>query len=330
VNPALPTAPRVAVVIPFFQRRPGVLARTLRSALDQEGDLPTRIIVVDDASPVPAEAELAQISGAARLPIEIVRRENGGPARARNTGLDHVPAGCPYVAFLDSDDAWQPGHLRRAVTALDRGFDLYCADWQFAGEAETAFARTGFDPTRGDPQGAGLWQLGESLFDRVFGRGNMAHLSTTVYRYAAAADLRFVPGLAMGEDIIFYLDLARRDIRTVVSNEIDMIRGAGEIGAVNIYEGSGWGSPRALWRLKEELRFVRTLAGRYPLSAANEAVYARRKRGIEDDIARAVLHRLRRGQFSGLGHVVKALAMAPGILVAAPRAACRRAAKAGS
>ena len=319
--------PRVAVVIPFFQRHPGILARTVRSALDQEGNIPLRIIVADDASPIPAATELAELIASAPGRIEIVRRANGGPARARNTGLDHVPAGCPYVAFLDSDDLWQPGHLKRAVAALDRGFDLYFADWRFASETETAFQRTGFDPTRGTAQGDAVWQMGESLFDRAFSRHNMTHLSTTVYRFAAFPDLRFAAELTMGEDIIFYLDLATRNARALVSDQIDMIRGAAEIGAVSIYEGAGWGSPRAIWRLKEELRYNRLLGRRYLLSAANRQWHARRRRALHEDLVLAVLHRLRRCQAVNPGTVLAALAIDPGLVAAVPRVILRRAAK---
>ncbi|MFO1190140.1 MAG: glycosyltransferase family 2 protein [Alphaproteobacteria bacterium] len=323
--PESPAPPRVAVVIPFFQRKPGILARTVQSALGQDGDIPLRIIVADDSSPIPAEQELAPLLGPAQGRITIVRRANGGPAKARNTGLDHVPPGCPYVAFLDSDDVWQPGHLKRALAALDRGFDLYFADWRFANETETAFQRTGFDPARGKPQGEGVWEMPESLFDRTFGRDNMTHLSTTVYRFSAFPDLRFVDELSMGEDIIFYLDLACRNARAVASSGLDMIRGAAEIGAVNIYEGSGWGSPRALWRLSEELRYVRLLGTRYPLSVQNRQWYARRRSALQEDFVLAVLHRLRRGQLGGLGAVVPATAIDPGVILALPRVVLRRA-----
>jgi succinoglycan biosynthesis protein ExoW len=315
--------PRVAVVIPYFQRNPGILARTVQSVLDQEGAIPLRIIVADDNSPLPAAAELRPLMTAAPGLIEIVPRENGGPARARNTGLDHVPKGCPYVAFLDSDDVWQPGHLKRAIAALDRGHDLYFADWKFANETETAFERTGFDPARGAALGDGVAELGENLFDRAFSRHNMTHLSTTVYRFAAFPDLRFAE-IVMGEDILFYLDLATRNARAVVSRATEMIRGAAEIGAVNIYEGAGWGSPKAIWRLKEELRYNRLLGVRYSLSASNRQWQATRRRTVQEDFVLAVLHRLRRCQGVNLGTLLAAVAIDPGVLAAVPRALMRQ------
>ena len=45
----------IGVVIPYFQRMPGLLNRALRSVAAQEGQHPLQVYVVDDTSPVPAE-----------------------------------------------------------------------------------------------------------------------------------------------------------------------------------------------------------------------------------------------------------------------------------
>ena len=52
----------VAVLIPYFQRQPGILANTVRSVLAQQGFDDYQVIVVDDGSPVPAADELAGIT----------------------------------------------------------------------------------------------------------------------------------------------------------------------------------------------------------------------------------------------------------------------------
>lgn len=83
--------PDVTIVIPVHERA-DMLARVLTSL---DGAYP--VVVVDDGS--------TDAAGIARVAAEhgakLVRRDNGGPAAARNTGIGHVDTG--LVAFLDSD-----------------------------------------------------------------------------------------------------------------------------------------------------------------------------------------------------------------------------------
>ena len=51
----------IGVVIPYFQREPGILRRALASVLRQRGVEQVAVVVVDDASPVPASAEVASL-----------------------------------------------------------------------------------------------------------------------------------------------------------------------------------------------------------------------------------------------------------------------------
>ena len=88
----------IAVVIPAY-RASATLGRALASVRSQSL-LPNRILVVDDGS----EEDLAGCLGSELTGIELIRRANGGPAAARNEGLER--AGTELVAFLDADDVW--------------------------------------------------------------------------------------------------------------------------------------------------------------------------------------------------------------------------------
>jgi len=129
---------QVAVLIPYFQRQPGILANTVRSVLAQQGFGDYQVIVVDDGSPVPAVDELAGITEQ-RDKITIINQPNAGPGAARNTALEHIPPGTRYVAFLDSDDQLQPHYLADAVYALNQGYDLFFGNSQRADIANTRF-----------------------------------------------------------------------------------------------------------------------------------------------------------------------------------------------
>jgi GT2 family glycosyltransferase len=105
----------VAIVIPVFRGAADV-ERCLAS-LRRAGEPQAAVIVVDDCSG-DGTAEMVERD----FPeVRLVRRSsNGGFARAANTGLAHVPAGCEFVAVLNSDTAVAPGWLAPAVAALRR------------------------------------------------------------------------------------------------------------------------------------------------------------------------------------------------------------------
>jgi glycosyltransferase involved in cell wall biosynthesis len=93
----------VSVVIPAYNR-PESITRAVRSALAQEPEPPAEVVVVDDCSS-DATGEAARAAGA-----RVIRHpENRGEGAARNTGIR--AAAQPWVAMLDSDDEWLPGHL---------------------------------------------------------------------------------------------------------------------------------------------------------------------------------------------------------------------------
>lgn len=105
--------PRVSVVIPTYNR-PHLLPRAVEAALGQTAAADCEILVVDDGGDVDLHRLLAP--HAARL--RLIRRENGGLAAARNTGI--AAARGEFIALLDDDDAWHPGKIERQLAALDR------------------------------------------------------------------------------------------------------------------------------------------------------------------------------------------------------------------
>jgi len=106
----------ISVVIPAYNVE-AFLSRAIESVLAQT--LPPReIIIVDDGS-TDRTAEVARRFG---HKIRYIRQENGGASAARNRGIEE--ARCAYVAFLDADDEWLPGHLERAAEVLGRHPEL--------------------------------------------------------------------------------------------------------------------------------------------------------------------------------------------------------------
>lgn len=105
-----PPPPLVSVIIPVYNGE-RFLAAALRSVLAQEYS-PLEIIVVDDGS-TDATRAIARRFGD---DVRYVYQARRGPAAARNTGLRLAQG--EVVAFLDVDDAWPAGKLRRQVGYL--------------------------------------------------------------------------------------------------------------------------------------------------------------------------------------------------------------------
>ena len=136
----------VSAVIPCF-RCAGTIRRAVTS-IAQQTVKPAEVILIDDASgdsTWPVLQKLAQ-EYPGWIRVEQLR-DNQGAANARNAGW--ALATQPYVAFLDSDDAWHPrkielqyaymaahpevalsGHLHRVLNQPDKLPDWRVDQWQ--------------------------------------------------------------------------------------------------------------------------------------------------------------------------------------------------------
>ena len=149
----------VAVVIPTL-RRPGSLARALRSVFAQTGALDrVAAVVVADNDPQGSAADLvAQLRAETALPLIYAPAPTPGVATARNIGLTHTDAA--LVAFLDDDEAASPRWLSSLLNAQ-----------------ESTGADVVFGPIRGRvPPGTG-WTT--DYLERFFGRTGPAKTGLT-------------------------------------------------------------------------------------------------------------------------------------------------------
>jgi hypothetical protein len=113
VSGAVP--PLVTTIIPVFNRT-SMLAEAVGSVLAQTYR-PIEIVIVDDGSTDASTPEA--IRGLAERHPEVrgVRRENGGPGLARETG--RLAARGEYLQYLDSDDLLLPRKFELQVAALE-------------------------------------------------------------------------------------------------------------------------------------------------------------------------------------------------------------------
>ena len=281
----------LAVVIPFFQRTEGLLVHALQSVMAQSGIEDIRVVVIDDASPIAARDEVARF-GSPRFPIEVIVQQNGGPAAARNRGLDSLALDVRRVAFLDSDDVWTERHLANAIEALDAGHDFYFSDLLQPGQTVGAFARAGRIASDAHPaigSGDALHSYAGDMFDQIIS-GNVIGTSTVVYDFDRYRTQRFDEALfSAGEDYLFWIACARAGARFCFSSAVEAHYGYG----VNVYAGSGWGTEGYLVRIQNEMRYRKRLLELGPTAAQRDLIHAKiRTLRIEfaDDIVHRVTH----------------------------------------
>lgn len=184
-------APRLAVIIPAYNAGQ-YIEKAVRSILAQSfTDL--RLIVVDDGSADDTAEILRRIQAEdGRLfPISV---PNGGPARARNRGLDVVEPGTEYVMFADADDELLPGAVEYALAGA-QGADLVFFGFTIVNPDGSC--RDYCEPEQLLPRenlGAAFGRLYKAnLFNQVWGK---------LFRAELIGETRF-PDYRWGEDRLF-------------------------------------------------------------------------------------------------------------------------------
>jgi succinoglycan biosynthesis protein ExoW len=230
------------VIIPYYQKQPGILRRALSSVFEQTfGDL--AVIIVDDESPLSPDGDLADLTLEQRERVTVIPQRNAGPGGARNTGLDHVPPSTRYVAFLDSDDIWAPEHLQNAYDTLSLfGGDCYWAS--IHGGEEFYYHFTMAELARSE----NVTPLSEApLVIEIPGLASVMlkdwgflHLSCMVIARPLFEHVRFDAALRLAaEDVLFFCDCMLASSRVLLCDERGALRGEG----VNIFHSIDNASP---------------------------------------------------------------------------------------
>ena len=161
------------MVIPTSNRSE-LLAEALQSIRAVEGaDLQLEPIVIDDGDDAGTRAV------AARHGARYLRSPSRGAAAARNAGLR--AASGEFIAFLDDDDRWLPGHLRSHIRVMRERPEVSAV----FGQAVSYDSEFGAH-TRPWPDG---YPRGRSGFERVL--SYQPQLGATVVRSSAVASVGF-------------------------------------------------------------------------------------------------------------------------------------------
>ncbi len=102
----------VTVVVPTYNRA-DLIGKSIASIQAQSAPV-AAIVIVDDGSTDNTHELVAQLA-AIDPRIMLVKQANAGANVARNNGIGH--AATALVAFLDSDDRWEPDKIDRQLVA---------------------------------------------------------------------------------------------------------------------------------------------------------------------------------------------------------------------
>ncbi len=175
------------MVIPTFNRRE-LLLEALAS-VEAQTLRPAEVIVVDDGSSDGTREMLESMGGRVRPLFQ----SNAGAAAARNRGIEAAKG--DWIAFLDSDDWWEPSKLAKQVEARRRmpAARVVYVDSRAVDLAKRPIAR----PPRRLYEG----EVTKPLFLHTF-----VHTPAVLAETRLLRDLRgFDPGLRVAEDYDLWL-----------------------------------------------------------------------------------------------------------------------------
>lgn len=255
---------RIAVIIPYYQQRVGLLAEALTSVFAQTAPNVVCIIVIDDGSPHPASAELEDLSVIERSRIKLIEQRNAGVSVARNRGIENLPPDIDLVAFLDPDDRWSPDHIANAVTAFEHGAMFYFSDFRRDNSEKTRFERSLLHPnpmTRLLAAENIYHYDGAVIFDMF--RSTMIGTSTVIMQRRLIGHHRFWHEVSASEDLYFWAQCLFGHEESVFFSTICEAFYRSTDGLIS---SSVWGSRRILEVIRDQLRVLHGLTA---LAAGN-------------------------------------------------------------
>jgi glycosyltransferase involved in cell wall biosynthesis len=181
---------QTSVIIPTYNR--AELVQRAIASVQAQSQRDFELIVVDDGSEDDTAAVVSRLPG-----VRFERIAHGGPGAARNAGI--ALARGERIAFLDSDDAWDPRFLEVMNAALDA-------------DPQAGFAYCDFI-SREEPGGQtrslmASNKLNGHLLPRIFEACFITMGGALIHRRAITAAGPFDPTLEALEDWDFWMRVA--------------------------------------------------------------------------------------------------------------------------
>lgn len=186
---------QVDVIIPVYNTNISYVRQAISSVLAQTFD-DWRAMIVNDGSQPEYSTQLEQLlKKLDDSRIHYIKSANQGLPAARNLGIGNSDS--PYIAFLDSDDAWYPNKLERQLETMQTHSDIAlvhaCTDLLY-GDDESGLHRV--TPTEQNTNGLSQRDTCVKMFQR-----NFVSINTVMLRRTAGESVgMFDGGLRSLED----------------------------------------------------------------------------------------------------------------------------------
>ena len=221
----------VSIIIPAYNCEK-YIAQAIESALAQS--VAKELIIINDCAKDGTESVIQQYVG--NPEIRYVRNEkNLGVAKTRNRGV-HLARG-KYVAFLDSDDWWEPDKLEKQLEVLERENVVLCS---------TARALVNLD---GEPLGKEIPVVEEITYRELL-KHNCINCSSVVLRRDVALEF-LMEHEDSHEDYITWLKILKKYGRACAVNEPLLKYRVSSVGK----SGSKWKSARMTFKVYRYMGF---------------------------------------------------------------------------
>ena len=124
--------PTISVIIPLYNKESNI-SQTVHSVLEQSIK-EFELIIVDDGS---TDNSLNIIKDIHDVRIRLIRQENGGPSKARNTGVTYAQG--DWILFLDADDELMDRALENFTNLIvsNREVGIFCCEFLVKTKSKT-------------------------------------------------------------------------------------------------------------------------------------------------------------------------------------------------
>ena len=226
--------PQISVIIPAYNCA-GYISKAIDSALIQDVDL--EIIVIDDCSGDHLDEVMEKYRDNPAL-FYVKNSSNLGVAKTRNKGIQMARG--KYIAFLDADDFWDAGKLKKQMQVMKQTGAVLCC--------------TAREMVREDGSSTGkMIPVKEKITYRELLKHNSINCSSVLLETAAAREFSMEHDDSH-EDYIMWLEILKKYRYATGINEpllkyrispggksADKIKSAVMTFKVYRYMGFGWG-----------------------------------------------------------------------------------------